>query len=755
MAQGYDPAKAALFNKLIQDGLSEDAAAKQAGITEADFGNYIIGKDGQLGPFVIGSGKKSGVNNTDNVDNGPPASSVKTTTTTTTSGGGTTTIVAGVDTPTPESKALQAQADATSSQIDKINRQLAPAAFGGSPNLTADQRATLQAQRAELYDQWNAQTDAAASATLPGTPTVTTTPNTTTTTTTTKFSSSSSDNPVGANDTQVGQEQIYSTSTPPPISQRKFTLPAADAALNNAADVKAAQDWLTASPTVRDRIEKSTGLSASEIQALAESNNLTGVKPTSSAANLPPDPFAAENASPFAPGSTVLKPLPIPGYVASFNADTQLWDVVDPATGAVVARNIPDEAQAKETAGLQASLGSATQVPVSSFDRSAAPVPAYVISFNADTQSWDVVNPETGAVIAGGFPDQASAQETADLQQSLVSSPPNPQPQATGQSPYIDPIGGLPYDEGDPPNLRPGWTLVDGKPVYVGGDFIAPATLASAEASRTAAATERARKQQAYIDQQRNLNNADWRVRLTLAPKSSYLYNVAQTDAGILEPLRASNGVIFPYTPQIATSYKANYSHYDLTHSNHRGYFYQNSYTDNVVITGTFTAQTLSEANYLLAVIHFFRSVTKMFYGQSPNVGSPPPVCFLNGLGEFQFNKHPVLVTNFSYTLPRDVDYIRTGSANNLQLNQNPLRAKSNTLNPQLASVQRLANALIKPPRNTPPPPIQPNTNNPTYVPTKMEIVVTLMPIQSRTQVSREFNLQTFANGHQLRGGFW
>jgi hypothetical protein len=146
-----------------------------------------------------------------------------------------------------------------------------------------------------------------------------------------------------------------------------------------------------------------------------------------------------------------------------------------------------------------------------------------------------------------------------------------------------------------------------------------------------------------------------------------------------------------------------------------------------------------------------------MFYGQSQNLGSPPPICYLNGLGEYQFNKHAVLITNFAYTLPNSVDYIRAGSANNLQLNQNPLRAKTNTANPALSSVQRLANAFLKPggSRGNPPPPAQPNKNNPTYVPTRMDITVTLLPVQSRTQVSQQFNLQTFANGDLLKAGFW
>jgi hypothetical protein len=230
-----------------------------------------------------------------------------------------------------------------------------------------------------------------------------------------------------------------------------------------------------------------------------------------------------------------------------------------------------------------------------------------------------------------------------------------------------------------------------------------------------------------------------------------------------LNPLKDSNGVIFPYTPTISTSYKANYSPYDLTHSNYRGYFYQNSYTDNVTISATFTAQTTQEADYLLAVIHFFRSVTKMFYGQSPNLGSPPPMCFLTGLGEYQFNNHPVLVTAFNYNLPADVDYIRAGSSNNMQLNQNQLRNKQvETTNNSLRSVSRLANALLSSGRSLPkgavstvPVPVGPNTENPTYVPTKMEMSITLLPVQSRQRVSQEFNLQEFANGNQLKGGFW
>jgi hypothetical protein len=42
-----------------------------------------------------------------------------------------------------------------------------------------------------------------------------------------------------------------------------------------------------------------------------------------------------------------------------------------------------------------------------------------------------------------------------------------------------------------------------------------------------------------------------------------------------------------------------------------------------------------------------------------------------------------------------------------------------------------------------------------TYVPTKMNINLTLLPIQSRSQVSQLFSVKDFAAGNLLKGGFW
>lgn len=268
---------------------------------------------------------------------------------------------------------------------------------------------------------------------------------------------------------------------------------------------------------------------------------------------------------------------------------------------------------------------------------------------------------------------------------------------------------------------------------------------------------DQARNQATLQQQRKQVNNGDWRVRLSLAPNSQYLYNMPEAQRGILDPLFYTNGVIFPYTPAIETTYKANYNTYDLTHSNYRGYFYQGSHTDSISMRATFTAQDTKEANYLLAVIHFFRSVTKMFYGQDPQRGTPPPLCYLSGLGEYQFNNHPCLVSEFRYSLPDNVDYIRTGSVNidgtDLLLRRD---RQTTPTSPIITIINRLISAgLTKGAEDNVPAPPTLGLNSPSYVPTKIEISLTLLPVQSRSQVSKQFSLKGFANGNLLKGGFW
>ncbi len=236
----------------------------------------------------------------------------------------------------------------------------------------------------------------------------------------------------------------------------------------------------------------------------------------------------------------------------------------------------------------------------------------------------------------------------------------------------------------------------------------------------------------------------DWRVRLTLAPDANYLYKA--DDPGILSPLASTQGVVFPYTPLISVNYTASYDQSTVTHSNYKIFQYQGSGVDSVSITCDFTAQDVYEANYLLAVIHFFRAATKMFYGQDqdPKPGTPPPLVYLFGLGGFQFEAHPLAITSFSYSLPNDVDYIPTTTSSGGGELQNTYTTGTSTgrLPPgvQAGGTRPSANFDTG------------ATETVTYVPTKIQLSIACVPIVSRNAISNKFSFKEYATGRLLQG---
>jgi hypothetical protein len=239
----------------------------------------------------------------------------------------------------------------------------------------------------------------------------------------------------------------------------------------------------------------------------------------------------------------------------------------------------------------------------------------------------------------------------------------------------------------------------------------------------------------------------DWRVRLSLGPQSEYLYK-NPAGAGILAPLIDTDGVIFPYTPTVNVTYAATYDSTSPTHSNFKINQYTSSSVDTVTIGCTFTAQDTKEANYLLACIHFFRSMTKMFYGQdeNPKNGTPPPLAFLYGMGAFQFEGHPLAITNFTYNLPNDVDYIRA----------------TNTVDDNSSAPQNLVGGQIAPGGTSPGPTFRTaQSTESTFVPTKITMSIQCIPIVSRNEISSNFSLREYAQGRlnqgnkRTGGGIW
>jgi hypothetical protein len=261
-----------------------------------------------------------------------------------------------------------------------------------------------------------------------------------------------------------------------------------------------------------------------------------------------------------------------------------------------------------------------------------------------------------------------------------------------------------------------------------------------------------ARAQQITQDAENAKTQGDWRVRLSLAPSAGYLYKAQ--NPGILGPLQKTDGVIFPYTPSIQVTYAAHYDPSDLTHSNYKIFQYKNSSVDQLSITCDFTAQDTEEANYLLAVIHFFRSVTKMFYGQDqiPKPGTPPPLCYLSGMGDFQFDRHPLVISSFNYSLPNDVDYIRASSPTLLPgVNAS---AYNDNKNSESTSAQGRLNSsgLVAGAEKAAPNFSKATNTQPTYVPTKIQISLSAYPMITRNDISNKFSLAEYATGKLLQG---
>ena len=183
----------------------------------------------------------------------------------------------------------------------------------------------------------------------------------------------------------------------------------------------------------------------------------------------------------------------------------------------------------------------------------------------------------------------------------------------------------------------------------------------------------------------------DWRVRITCQ------WNIFNSP--LFKLLEETGGVVWPYMPNITVSTKAEYDSKSLIHSNYQIHSYKGSVVDDITISGDFTCETETDAAYWIAATTFFKTSTKMFFGQGEYAGNPPLVCNLTGYGSSIFDKVPVIIKSFSVDLKDDVNYIRC-----------------NTF----------------------------GTN--TWVPVVSTITVTVSPVYNRQRL-RKFNLQDYSRG--------
>ena len=141
--------------------------------------------------------------------------------------------------------------------------------------------------------------------------------------------------------------------------------------------------------------------------------------------------------------------------------------------------------------------------------------------------------------------------------------------------------------------------------------------------------------------------------------------------------------MIWPYTPTITYAQDVTYESMGSVHTNQEMMAYTRTPATKLTVAGTFTSQTQREATYNLACIHFLRLATKMSFGASnqPQPGTPPPVLFFDAHGGGMFRSLPVVITNFSVTLPNEPDYVTVPNA---------IAQTSKTANPKTTRVPAL-----------------------------------------------------------------
>jgi hypothetical protein len=157
--------------------------------------------------------------------------------------------------------------------------------------------------------------------------------------------------------------------------------------------------------------------------------------------------------------------------------------------------------------------------------------------------------------------------------------------------------------------------------------------------------------------------------------------------------------------------------------------------------------------------MHFFKSVTKMFYGndENPSNGAPPPLCYLTGFGKYAFNMHAVAITTFSFTYPNDVDYINAG-VGTIQGQQLTDYTRALTNQPsflnRISALKRSGLGQGGVTSRVPFTTVQ-NYDNITRVPTKITLTLSAIPVVTRNNVSNVFSLKDYSTGKLMQRGFW
>lgn len=195
------------------------------------------------------------------------------------------------------------------------------------------------------------------------------------------------------------------------------------------------------------------------------------------------------------------------------------------------------------------------------------------------------------------------------------------------------------------------------------------------------------------------------RATLLLGGVNSPAHEIMQRSELLQPLLETGGGIVFENTPNVSIQFGSQYTPVELTHTNYDYQAFSKSSITNITVISKFMARTLDEADYMLAVIHFLRTYSKMNYGEQDALrGNPPALMRFSCYGQYMINGTPVALRNFTLQLPEHVDYVQTSFF--------------------------------------------------TQVPVYLELTIELGTMPTPNKVKSEFSLEKFASGDLIRRGY-
>lgn len=129
--------------------------------------------------------------------------------------------------------------------------------------------------------------------------------------------------------------------------------------------------------------------------------------------------------------------------------------------------------------------------------------------------------------------------------------------------------------------------------------------------------------------------------------------------------------IVFTVMPIVDENRSASYD--SLTPTHHPGSIqaYKTTSSRTFNINGKFISRSIDEANRTLKYLNTIRSWVMPYYGSGTaesytnKIGLPPEILRFNAYGDKNLKDIPVVLTNYSWTYPEDVDYVQAIDADN------------------------------------------------------------------------------------------